>query len=580
MRLSHINLSNLVISPANMRAKHKSRDIAELIPSVRARGVLVPLLVRPNGEPDMFEIVAGRRRFLAAKAVAETDGVTGEVPCAVMESGDDASALEASLIENVARLDADEVTQWETFARLIKDGRTADQIAATFGLPEKAVARILALGNLLPRIRALYRAEQMDSGTVRQLTMATTAQQREWLALFDSPDSYAPTGRVLKDWLFGGSTILTSAALFDLSDYTAPIVTDLFDERSYFSDSAEFWTLQNKAIEAKRESYQDAGWSDVVILPPGSWFESWTYEKRPRAKGGRVYIAVTAQGGVEVHEGYLPRKEVERAEKVGRADGSVERSELTAPLRCYLDLHRHAVVRAYLIEHPSLALRTMLAHVICGSGLWSVRRERQRADKPETEHSVANSRAQLAFGQRRAAMIERLGLEPDRNSIADGGDTGFSAVFATVANLPDEDLLPLVAIVMGETLEAGGEAIDLLGQLLKPEPSTLWEPDDAFFTLIRDRKVLVAILEEIAGHDVAEANQEASGKVLKAVIGDCLKGRNSRAKVEDWVPRWLQFPATTYFGPQTPEPNNDTVDNEAEPGPNEQAGSVGIEAQI
>ncbi|CAH2398183.1 hypothetical protein MES5069_190147 [Mesorhizobium escarrei] len=51
-----------------------------------------------------------------------------------MEAGEDADALEASLIENVARLDPDGVSQWETFSRLIREGRTVPEIAGTFGL--------------------------------------------------------------------------------------------------------------------------------------------------------------------------------------------------------------------------------------------------------------------------------------------------------------------------------------------------------------------------------------------------------------------------------------------------------------
>src|SRR3546814_2676299 len=103
------------------------------------------------------------------------------MPCAILSDSDDADAIEASLIENVARLDPDEVTQWETFTRLVKEGRDVGDIAATFGLPDMMVRRVLALGNLMPRIRDLYRNEKIDPATVRHLTMASKAQQRAWL---------------------------------------------------------------------------------------------------------------------------------------------------------------------------------------------------------------------------------------------------------------------------------------------------------------------------------------------------------------------------------------------------------------
>ncbi|MFD1984386.1 ParB/RepB/Spo0J family partition protein [Mesorhizobium newzealandense] len=156
MQLAHIAIDRLNISAVNMRHARRAPDVSGILPSVRARGVLVPLLMRPNGAPDMFEIVAGRRRYFAAKSIANERGEAEPLPCAIMEDGDDADALEASLIENIARLDPDEVSQWETFSRLIKQGRTVPDIAATFGITELAVKRILTLGDLLPKLREAY----------------------------------------------------------------------------------------------------------------------------------------------------------------------------------------------------------------------------------------------------------------------------------------------------------------------------------------------------------------------------------------------------------------------------------------
>lgn len=122
MELKHIDIAKLAISGVNMRGKGKA-DLSNILPSVRARGVLVPLIVRQNGTPDTYEIVAGKRRYQAALAVAQETGEAEALPCAVMEAGDDAAALEASLIENIARLDPDEVTRWECFTRLVREGR-------------------------------------------------------------------------------------------------------------------------------------------------------------------------------------------------------------------------------------------------------------------------------------------------------------------------------------------------------------------------------------------------------------------------------------------------------------------------
>lgn len=211
MELKHIDIASLSVSSANMRNGRKAPDIANILPSVRARGELVPLIVRQNGSPDTYEIIAGRRRFHAALAVAEDGGSNDALPCAVIDAGDDAAALEASLIENIARLDPDEVSRWESFTRLVREGRTPEDISLTFGLTELQVKRTLALGNLLPRIRNLYRQGEIDAATVRLLTLASKVRQRDWLALRDDPDQYCPTGFQLKSWLFGGASIPAAA---------------------------------------------------------------------------------------------------------------------------------------------------------------------------------------------------------------------------------------------------------------------------------------------------------------------------------------------------------------------------------
>jgi ParB family chromosome partitioning protein len=71
MKLDFIDLGKLSVSKANMRYAKKAPDVSDILPTVRARGVIMPLIVRPSGEADMFEIVAGSRRFHAAMLIAE-----------------------------------------------------------------------------------------------------------------------------------------------------------------------------------------------------------------------------------------------------------------------------------------------------------------------------------------------------------------------------------------------------------------------------------------------------------------------------------------------------------------------------
>jgi ParB family chromosome partitioning protein len=562
MKLDFIPMDKLSVSKANMRYARKAPDVSDILPTIRARGVLVPLMVRPQpcsecaegNAPGLFEIVAGSRRYHAARIIAEETGQAEPLPCAILDAGDDAAAIEASLIENLARLDPDEVTQWETFTRLVRQGRRPEDIAVTFGLPDLAVRRVLALGNLLPRIRQLYAREAIDAATVRHLTLASKSQQRDWLALADDPEAYLPTGHQLKAWLFGGQSIPVRHALFDVEASGLAIVSDLFGEERWFADADGFWAAQQAAVEARRAAYLDAGWADVVIMPTSEPFHSWDHEKTAKRKGGRVYIDIRSSGEVVFHEGYVSRKEARRAaasQEGGAVPPKPARPELSGPMQVYLDLHRHAATRAALLGAPSVALRLLVAHAMAGSPYWSVRAEPQSARHEATSESVETSRGDTVFDERRRAVLALLGCSPDEptligSSIEAAGGDPVVALFWRLLDLPDTAVMDVIAVVMGESLASGSPAVEAVGMTLSLDMADWWQADPAFIELVRDREVLTALVADVAGETVAAANAREKGKTLKRIVTDHLDGVDGRPKVERWVPRWMAFPPAAY----------------------------------
>ena len=554
MQLQHIEFGKLKHAAVNMRHGKRAPDVADILPSIKARGILVPLLVRPNGDGESFEIVAGRRRFFAAKQIADDGGDVEPLPCAVMEPGDDAAAIEASMLENVARLDPDEMTQYEAFVRLTKEGKSVTDIAATFGITELMVNRALALGNLLPKLREAYRNEDIDIETVRHLTMATKRQQRDWLKLFEDKDGYAPRGRHLKQWLFGGDEIATDTALFLLDDYKGQIVSDLFGERSYFADADQFWTLQNEAIASKCDELIASGWAEVKVLDTGARFHSWEYAKTPKTDGGRVYITVSHRGEVEIHEGWLTQKEAtarlrakEKAENPDAGETETTRPELTNPAQEYIELHRHAAVRHKLLAHPKVALRLMIAHAIGGSALWQTRPEPQATRKEETADSIAKSKAETAFAEQRKLILKLLGLPDHGHSVvrSNGDDHKVATLLAALLKLSDDEVMTVLTFVMAETLEAGTCVVEMLGAHLKLDMRDYWQPDDAFFDLLRDKAAINAMLRHISGKRVADGNVTTAAKAQKKIVRDFITG-DTREKVEGWQPRYMEFPFKAY----------------------------------
>lgn len=559
MKLDFIDLGKLCVSKANMRFSRKAPDVTDILPTVRQRGVIVPILVRPKDAAALdpagaFEIIAGARRFHAASLIAAERREAGQdvepMPCAILEAGDDADAIEASLIENSARLDPDEVTRWECFTRLVKEGRSVEQIALTFGLPDLGVKRILALGNLMPRIRDLYRKGEIDASTVRHLTMASKSQQRAWLALIDDPDAYVPTGHPLKAWLLGGQSIPVKHALFDTEGMTG-IVADLFGEDRYFADSDAFWTAQNEAVEARRAAYLEAGWSDVVVIPPSEHFHPWEHEKAPKRKGGRVYIDLRVNGEATFHEGYVTTKEARRIDKGETVEPAekIQRAEITGTMQTYIDLHRHAALRAALVSHPGLALRMMVAHAITGSSLWSVRLEPQTTRNDAIRESVECSWGECYFDAVRRDVLSMLGCDADEPTVAGGGngqERRLVVALSRLIELDDAQVMTVLSVVMGETLASGSAIVEMVGQHIGLHMAPYWQADDAFFEVLRDREVLTAMVAEVAGATVATANAGAKTKVLKSIIRNHLDGADGREKREGWVPRWMNFPPSTY----------------------------------
>lgn len=468
-----------------------------------------------------------------------------------MEDDDDADALEASLIENLASLDPDEVSQWETFSRLVRHGRTVPDIAATFGITDLKVKRILALGDLLPKIREAYRREEIDAETVRHLTMASKAQQKDWLALRADPDQYAPRGFQLKQWLFGGQSISTKVALFAIDEYPGLITSDLFGEDSYFADADLFWQKQNEAIAARRDTYLNDGWSEVVLLEPGQYFLPMGPREDPEEEGRQGLHRGHVSRRGRVSEGWLSRKQARRAREGGEQEETAAkppRPELTGPMQNYVDLHRHAAVRAAMLDHPAVALRLVVAHAITGSGLWLVRREPQRAANETVTASLAGCKAEAAFGKKRREVLALLG-SPDEDGVVAGGDGdafAIAGVFARLLALCDDDVMRVLTLVMAETLAAGSAVIEALGNHLNVDMGTWWQPDDAFFDLLRDKEIANSMLAEVGGKLVADGNVAEKVKTQKKIIRDFLAGENGRQKVESWLPRWMKFPAESY----------------------------------
>src|SRR3546814_7968323 len=86
-------------------------------------------------------------------------------------------------------------------------------------------------------------------------------------------------------------------------------------------------------------------------------------------------------------------------------------------MQTYIDLHRHAAVRAALTRHPKVALRLMVAHAIVGSHLWTVRPEPQTTRNDEVRESIETCRGEADFDEKRRAVLSLLDFSAEEPSV-------------------------------------------------------------------------------------------------------------------------------------------------------------------
>jgi ParB family chromosome partitioning protein len=151
--------------------------LEELAESIRAQGVMQPLLVRPiedkQGGRQSFEIIAGERRFRAAQLAG-----LSEVPVIVREV-DDQAALAMALIENLQRQDLTALEEAQGIDRLIREfGLTHEQAAKAVGRSRSATSNLLRLLQLPVAVQDMLRAQSLDAGHARALLPLAPAHQR------------------------------------------------------------------------------------------------------------------------------------------------------------------------------------------------------------------------------------------------------------------------------------------------------------------------------------------------------------------------------------------------------------------
>ena len=168
-----LHLKQLKAGKYQPRTRIEQEKLEELADSIAREGIMQPLLVRPiTGEKEQYEIIAGERRFRAAKIAG-----LSEVPVLVRDVSDQQAAVMA-LIENMQREDLNPLEEAKGIDRLIKEfSFTHEQAAESIGRSRSYTSNLLRLLNLSEPVQQLLLDGQIDMGHARALLSLTAAEQ-------------------------------------------------------------------------------------------------------------------------------------------------------------------------------------------------------------------------------------------------------------------------------------------------------------------------------------------------------------------------------------------------------------------
>lgn len=170
-----VSLSEIHPNPNQPRTHFNETELEELSESIRAHGVLQPLLVRKDG--DGYEIIAGERRYQASKIAG-----LEEVPV-VIKDVDDQEMLQLALIENLQRSDLNPIEEAKGYRQLIKaSGMTQEALSKAVSKSRSTITNSLRLLDLPQRVQDLLFEGKLTAGHARAILAVPFEEQRVRLA--------------------------------------------------------------------------------------------------------------------------------------------------------------------------------------------------------------------------------------------------------------------------------------------------------------------------------------------------------------------------------------------------------------
>ena len=261
------------LSPLNPRQDMDS-DVTSLAATIRARGLLQPILAREiEGEPGLYEVLDGGRRWRALCSLYLGDAEIAAVVTARLFEGSDSEAREAAIAVSVTQKPLHPVDEYEAFAALEAGGMTIADIARDFAQSERQVSQRLALGRLSSRVLAMWRVGELDREQAQAFTLGGIAAQEAYLDSAPVGDLYVYAIRkALRSTALEAHSAVGKFLRADPARIRAyleaggRIETNLFEDGETLLDGPLAESIANRLLLTEAEKVMEAeGWGGAAI---------------------------------------------------------------------------------------------------------------------------------------------------------------------------------------------------------------------------------------------------------------------------------------------------------------------------
>ncbi|MBD3845971.1 ParB/RepB/Spo0J family partition protein [Bosea sp. SSUT16] len=511
-------LDQLIAGDA-VNVRPQDEEVSELVASIRAHGLLQPLVGRLRG--DKVEIVDGNRRLKALQLIDSDDDAADittidKVHVVLRLGEDEVDAFEVSLAANVLRKPLHPVREFEAFADLIEKGKPKEEIAAHFGIPLRAVEQRLALGRLHEDVRAAWLEGRITGEAARAFTLVPAEQQAAYLRKAIETDE---GWRLRADTVRRSFTAETVEAdtpkvrFVGIEAYRAAgggFVADLFANEPDLTDSALLERLANEKLAAEAARLkQDEGWGEVLFGNEARTYE-WNRitkpalpdsEKPARAIEIEARLLAIAEHRDKLDEALLEIEDEDRLDEIER-DRDVLLDEEDR-----LDLELEALIEAQTWLRLTEAQRSKAITTVGYNrdGKLTIARGYTRS-KPKAEPKPT---AMAAPAPKPSAGGEEA-PEPARLSAALVDDLALTATRAAAHVLAGEPRIALAAFVA--TAVTWGTPLRFDNKGRQQGPSLPW-PGRSHQTEERFGKVF----RDVLGWDM-DALQKGAAKVIAGTL--------------------------------------------------------------